>query len=143
MMDAARTTARISDAYRVYCRVATALFLINTVYPVTTKLLQDRLAEDWFHSALHLGSGLLGAYAGWCASSLAPAKLYTWGIALGYLALGSYGWFTRGLFLGTPLAIPLGIADNVFHLLLSASAIPAITLATRRPSEAVRESRRP
>ncbi len=55
---------RMNQAYLLYCRIAAVVFVINTVYPVTTKLLQERLAEDWLHSVLHLGSALLGAYAG-------------------------------------------------------------------------------
>ncbi len=54
----------MNKAYRLYCRIVTVVFVINAVYPVTTKLLQERLAEDWLHSVLHLGSALLGAYAG-------------------------------------------------------------------------------
>ncbi len=38
-------------AYRLYCQIATVVFVINTVYPLTTKLLQERLAEDWLQTA--------------------------------------------------------------------------------------------
>ena len=133
----------MNKAYRLYCRIATVVFVINTLYPVTIKLLQERLAEDWLHSALHLCSALLGAYAGWYASNIAPAKLFTWGIGLLYLALGVYGWFTPGLLLGTPFAIPLGIADNVFHLILSLPALAIVVLDTRsRFLQAAKTSRR-
>ena len=50
--------------YRLYCQIAALVFVLVTVYNVPTKLLHGRLADDWTHSLLHLGSGLLGAYVG-------------------------------------------------------------------------------
>ena len=132
----------MNRAYRLYCRIAAVVFVVNTVYPVITKLLQERLAEDWLHSALHLCSALLGAYAGWYAPNIAPAKLFTWAIGLLYFALGVYGWFVPGLLLGTPFAIPLGIADNVFHLLLSLPALAIVVLDVRRSLRSAKASRR-
>ena len=132
----------MNRAYLLYCRIATVVFVINTLYPVTTKLLQERLAEDWLHSVLHLCSALLGAYAGWFAPNIVPAKLFTWGIGLLYFALGVYGWFTPGLLLGTPFAIPLGIADNLFHLILSLPGLAIVVLDMRRSLRAAKASRR-
>jgi hypothetical protein len=109
-------------SYFQYCRIAAIVFLINAVYPVIVKAYQQRLGDDWFHSLLHLVSALFGAYAGWGSAGMLPAKVFTWGIGVLYLGLGVYGWFTPGLFLNSTLAIPLGIADNIFHLLLSAPA---------------------
>ena len=82
---------QMDRAYSLYCRIVAVVFVINTVYPLTSKLLQERLAEDWLHSVLHLCSALVGIYAGWYASNIAPAKVFTWGIGLLYLVLGSYG----------------------------------------------------
>ena len=130
-------------AYRLYCRIVTIVFILNTAYPLTTKLLQGRLAEDWLHTALHLCSALFGIYAGWYATSIAPAKVFTWGIGLLYLALGVYGWFTPGFLLHTPFAIPLGVADNVFHLSLSVPAMVIVALAIARSLHATSSSRRP
>ena len=76
-------------------------------------------------------SALFGIYAGWYASNVAPAKVFTWGIGLLYLVLGLYGWFTLGFLLHTPFAIPLGVADNVFHLLLSVPAVVIVFLDIR------------
>ena len=121
----------MNRAYRLYCRIATIVFVLNTVYPLTTKLLQERLAEDWLHSVLHLCSALFGIYAGWYAPNVTPAKVFTWSIGLLYLALGVYGWFTPGFLLDTPLAIPLRVADNVFHLILSVPALAIIVLHMR------------
>jgi hypothetical protein len=101
-------------------------FVLVTLYTVPTKLGQGRLGHDWAHSVLHLGSAVLAAYAGWLARSSAPARAVTWVIGVGYLALGVYGWFTRGLLLGTPLAIPLGVPENLFHLLLSVPALAVV-----------------
>ena len=124
-------------AYRLYCQIATVVFVINTIYPVITKLVQAGLAEDWLHSVLHLCSALVGGYAAWYARNIGPAKLFTWGIGLLYFALGVYGWFTPGLLLGTPLAIPLGAADNVFHLILSVPALVIVVLDVRMARPAV------
>jgi hypothetical protein len=96
--------------------------------------IEDRLAGDWMHSLLHLCSGLLGVYAGWLAAGAAPARLFTWGVGVLYLALGVHGSVGPGLLLGTPVAIPLGIADNLFHFALSlpALAVGLTDLARRR-----------
>ena len=134
---------QMDRAYRLYGRIATVVFGVNTVYPLATKLLQERLAEDWLHSVLHLCAALFGLYAGWYASNTAPAKVFTWGIGLLYLLLGLYGFFTSGLLLHTVLAIPLGVADSVFHLLLSVPALAIVVLAIRTSLKATSSSRRP
>jgi hypothetical protein len=98
------------------------VFLVFTVYPVVTKLIEQRLAHDWAHSALHLASAVVAAYAGWVARSTTLAVLYTWTIAVTYGVLGVLGWFIDGLLMGTPAAIPLGPVENVFHLVLGVAA---------------------
>jgi hypothetical protein len=118
----------VNRAYVAYCRIAAVIFIVNTVYPVTMKLLQHRLAHDWFHSFLHLLSALFGAYAGWRAKGPLPTRAFTWCIGALYFGLGMYGWFTPGLFLNSPLAIPLGTADNNFHLLVSLPALIIVVL---------------
>ena len=70
---------------------------------------------------------------GWAAAGVAPAKVFTWGIGMFYGALGVYGWFTPGFFLGTPFAIPLGAAENVFHLVLGIPAVIITVLGAARP----------
>ena len=114
-------------SYYTYCRFATVAFLIATVYPVTINLARHQIAHDWFHSLLHALSAVGGAYAGWLARSVGPAKLFTWTIGVLYLGLGIYGGFTPGLLMSSPLAIPLSASDNIFHLALSA---PALAIAT-------------
>lgn len=69
--------------YRRYCQAAAVAFVLVTLYTVPTKHLQGRLAHDWAHSVLHLCSALLAAYAGWRASSPAPARAVTWAIGVG------------------------------------------------------------
>jgi hypothetical protein len=76
---------------------------------------------------------VLTAYAGWLARSPTPARALTWALGVGYVTLGCYGWFTQGLLLGTPLAIPLGVPENLFHLLLS---VPALAVVLLRPRSA-------
>jgi hypothetical protein len=121
----------MEQAYRRYCRAAAVAFVLVTLYTVPTKLLQGRLGHDWAHSVLHLGSAVLAAYAGWPARSSAPARAVAWALGAGYLVLGCYGWFTRGLLLGTPLAIPLGLPENLFHLLLGVPALAIVLLDLR------------
>lgn len=127
-------------SYRLYCRLAAGVFIILTLYPAITKFLQERLAHDWLHSLLHLGSALFGVYAGWRATNVMPAKVFTWGIGVLYLGLGVYGWFTPGLFLNTHFAIPLGVVDNVFHLLLSAPALIILVLDLAKPQRLIASS---
>ena len=134
---------QMERAYRLYCRIVTVVLIIITVHPLTTKLLQERFADDWLHSVLHLGSALFGIYAGWYATNIAPAKVFTWGIGLLYLVLGVYGWFTPGFLLHTSFAIPLGVADNAFHLFLSVPAVVIVVLAIARALQATSSSRRP
>jgi len=55
-----------------------------------------------------------------------------------YLTLACYGWSRPGLLLGTPFAIPLGVAENLFHLTLSLPALAILLLhwagwSNRRP----------
>lgn len=118
---------------RVYCRIAAVVFLLFTVYPLITKLLEHRLAHDWTHGLLHLVSAAIGIYAGWFARSHIIAAIYTWTIAIVYTALGIGGWFIDGLFLGTIWAIPLAPVDHAFHLLLGLAAV-AVLLVDRQPA---------
>jgi hypothetical protein len=104
----------LEGAYRLYSRIAAIGFALITVYPVLVKLLEQRLAQDWLHSVLHLGSALLAAYAGWFAINILWAKGFTWAVGFLYLALGVYGWLASGLFLASRFAIPLGVADNLW-----------------------------
>jgi hypothetical protein len=112
----------------MYCRIAAVVFAVFTIYPVVTKALDHRLAHDWAHSALHLVSALVAAYAAWFGPPVV-ARLFVAAIAIGYTALGVFGWFTDGLFLGTAVAIPLGPVD-VFHLALGLPALVILVVAS-------------
>jgi hypothetical protein len=129
----------MQQSYRRYCQAAAVAFVLVTLYTVPTKLLQGRLEHDWAHSVLHVGSAALTAYAGWLARSPAPARALTWALGIGYFALGCYGWFTQGLLLGSPLAIPLGVPENLFHLLLSVPALAIVLLQLRSARSRVPE----
>jgi uncharacterized membrane protein YfcA len=130
--------SQMDHSYRLYCRVAAVVFIVITIYVPTVHALRHQLAGDWFHSVLHLISALLGAYAGWKATGIFPAKMFTWSIGVLYLGLGIYGWFTPGILMNSPLAIPLSARDNIVHLLLSgpALAIGAHDLLTSPQSSA-------
>ncbi|MQA87437.1 MAG: hypothetical protein GEV03_23120 [Streptosporangiales bacterium] len=116
----------MTRSYRYYCRIAAVVFTAYTVYPVVDKLIEERLAHDWAHSALHLLSALFAAWAGWGTRSVLPAKVFVWAVGGLYLVLGVVGWFIPGLVLTTPFAIPLGPPENVFHLVLG---VPAAIVA--------------
>jgi hypothetical protein len=133
----------VDNAFVMYCRIAAAVFLLNTLYPITAKTLQGRLTDDWLHSALHLASALAALYAGWLAKGPIAAWVYTWAIGLGYLGLSIYGWFTPGFLLGTIFAIPLGPVDNIFHLLLSIPALTIVTLGLRSSRTVKRSGQKP
>ena len=113
----------VNPAYRTYCRVAAVAFTVITIYALAVTIIRQQLAHDWFHSVLHLTSALLGAYAGWKATDIVLARVFTWSIGALYLGLGTYGWFTPGLFMNSPFAIPLSAGDNIVHLLLSGPAL--------------------
>ena len=127
-------------AGRWYCRYVAVVFAGITAYTVVTKSLDGRLAGDWLHSVLHVASAAVAAYAGWAARRDLPSVVFTVLLATLYLGLGVLGWFVDGFFEGTPMAIPLGPADNVFHLLLGVAAV-AVLVTTRLPAAARNRSR--
>lgn len=96
-----------------------------------------RLAGDWLHTVLHLLSAAAAIHVGWLSRSTTPARVFTLAVALVYPLLGLVGWFTQGLLLGTVVALPLGAADNVFHLLLGVPAL-ALALGSARPAQRLR-----
>lgn len=120
--------ASVNRSYRLYCRIAAIAFMIITVYASAVNAVRHHQGHDWFHNVLHLMSAVCAAYAGWVAVGIVPARLFTWGIGLLYFVLGTYGWFTPGLLMNTPLAIPLSAGDNIVHLLL---AVPALVIIVR------------
>ena len=129
--------------FRRYCQTAAVIFILITMYTVATKLAQGRLGDDWLHSVLHLCSGLVGIYAGWLATGPAPAQGFTLAVGVLYSALGFYGWVRPGLLLGTPFAIPLGVAENVFHFALGVPAVAILLLHwAGRPGHRAGEDRR-
>ena len=81
----------MDEAYRLSSRVGTGLFILITAYTVPSKVAQERRVVVWLHSLLHLGSALVGAYAGWPSPSLLPAKAFTWGIGIVYFPPRVYG----------------------------------------------------
>jgi hypothetical protein len=116
----------VNRPYYLYCRVAAIVFAIITIYVLTANTVRQHLAHDWFHSVLPVTSAVLGAYAALKVTDVIPAKVFTWSIGVLYLGLGTYGWFTPGLFMNSPLAIPLSAGDNIVHLLRSGPALAIV-----------------
>ena len=121
--------------YRTYARVAAAAFFLVALYTLAVKLPGGEFERDWLHTALHIASGSLAAYAGWIATRAAAARTFTLGLTAVYGALGLGGWFVDGIFTGSTFRIPLAAADNVFHLLLAAGAVATAAAPRLRPSE--------
>ncbi len=122
----------VTRACRLFCRYAAVVFAGITAYSVATKGIDGRLAGDWMHSVLHIVSAGVALYAAWGARRGALAVMFTALLAVVYLGLGVLGWFIDGLLLGTPVAIPLGPADNVFHLLVGGAAAADLLGSTAR-----------
>ena len=116
----------IPGAYRRYCKIASVVFLLFTVYPVVTKLLDHRLAHDWLHSALHLASALLAAYAGW-AGRPAIARLYVREIGSSF----SSSWTVLD---GLPsqVIVPVATSDGAQHLVAVAENLFYISADAQR-----------
>ena len=121
--------------YRTYCRVAAAAFVLVVVYTALAKLAEGELGGDWMHTALHLATGAAAVHAGWLAARAVVAKAFTLALGAAYGALGVVGWFGDGLLMGSTFRIPLGAADNLFHLLLAVGAV-VTALAVRRSAAA-------
>ena len=125
----------MNRSYRLYSRIGAIAFIVLTVYVPAVDAVRHHQDHDWFHDVLHLMSAVCAAYAGLVAVSIVPARFFTWGIGLFYFALGTYGWFTPGLLMNTPLAISLSAGDNIVHLLL---AVPALVIMVRHLLKSVR-----
>ena len=116
--------------YRSYARGAAVVFLLVALYTLLAKVPSGQFARDWMHTALHVGTGSLAVYAGWIADRVTPAIAFTAGLALAYGTLGLFGWFRDGLLMDSALRIPLGAADNIFHLALALAAALTVAIAT-------------
>jgi hypothetical protein len=124
------------DVYRGFSRFAAVAFFLVAIYTLLVKVAGGDIRDDWSHTVLHVATGLFAVYAGWIAAGETAAVAFAWALALGYGGLGVVGWFIHGLLMNTTLRVPLGAADNVFHLFLGAGAIVAIAVAwawTERP----------
>ena len=123
-----------SHVYRRFCRAAALAFALVALYTLVVKAPSGGIERDWMHSVLHVLTGALAAYAGWVSADARAARLVAVAILVAYGALGIAGWFIDGLFLGSAWRIPLAVADNVFHLLLTAAA--AVVILRTRASPA-------
>jgi hypothetical protein len=126
-----------SESYRRFCRGAALGFALVAVYTLAVKVPSGDIERDWLHTALHLLTGAVAAYAGWIAADMALPRLLTVAILAGYGMLGVVGWFIDGLFLNTSIRIPLDVAGNLFHLLLAAAAATVIARARAAPAREV------
>ena len=124
---------RARRSTRSFARLAAAAFFLVAAYTVIAKVATGEIADDWMHSVLHVASGSLAVYAGWLARGSTPATVFAASVAVVYGVLGVTGWFVDGLFLTRPVRIPLGAADNVFHLVLAVLALAALVAVSMRP----------
>jgi hypothetical protein len=110
------------------------------LYTLVAKVPGGEIRDDWAHTLLHLASGAFAVYAGWIAASPTAAGALTWALAIGYGALGVAGWFLDGFLLDTTLRVPLGAADNIFHLVIGVGALVAIVASRSRDKPATKAS---
>jgi hypothetical protein len=120
-----------TDRSVLYCRIAAITFALVAGYTLVVKLPRGHMAHDWLHTVLHVITGLLAAYLGWIHRGAVAPRVFTFGVIAVYGLLGVVGWFVDGIALGSPFAIPLASADNVFHLALAATGVVMVALARR------------
>ena len=120
------------DRYVLSCRIAAVVFFLVALYTLAVKLPRGGMAHDWLHTVLHVVTGLAAAYLGWAHRGSAAPRIFAVGVIAVYGLLGMVGWFIDGIALGTRFAIPLGPAENVFHLGLAAVGLAVLALARRR-----------
>jgi uncharacterized membrane protein YfcA len=125
--------------YRVFCRALVVALAGVVLYSVATKLAAGELRDDWAHTALHVATGAAAALAARRQVGEAWAQAVTFGVLVGYGILGAVGGRVDGLLLGSELAIPLGPADDAFHLALAfAAAVVAASPRQRTRDEPAR-----
>lgn len=116
--------------YVIYCRFSAVVFLLVSLYTLAVKIPSGGLADDWLHTSLHVATAALALHLGWVRTRGAGPVLYTWSVVTVYGLLGVAGWFIDGIAMGTLVRVPLGAADNVFHLLLAGTGV-AVGLQAR------------
>lgn len=117
--------------YALYCRLAGIVFFLVVVYTLVLKL-PTGLAGDRVHTLLHVITGSVALYLGWSQGRRLAKSLFTITVAIAYGVLGMSGWFVDGIALDSNYAVPLGPADNVFHLLLALTAAWVVVASKRR-----------
>ena len=120
-----------SGGYRSFARAAALAFAAVAAYTLGVKLPVGELSRDWAHTALHVATGFMAAYAGRGAADARAARGFTLALVTVYGAPGVAGWFVDGLLTSTVLRIPLGAADHVFHLLLAVGGAATIASGER------------
>jgi hypothetical protein len=118
--------------YVRFCRIAAVVFGLVAAYTLVAKVPQGGMAHDWLHTALHIVTWALAVYLGWFRRGSVTQRAFTVGVVAVYGLLGIVGWFIDGIALHTTFAIPLAVADNVFHLALALVGLSFIAVASRR-----------
>lgn len=135
---ASSRTTRSSDLYVSFSRTVGIVFFLVALYTVAVKLPADGLAEDWAHTAFHVVTGGLAVILGWLSPSRLAPNAFTWAVVCFYGLLGVVGWFIEGIAMEYRFRIPLGIADNVFHLGVSVTGLGFLVQAGRARRSATR-----
>ena len=71
-----------SQLYSRFCRGAAFAFALVAVYTVVVKAPTGGMERDWMHTALHILTGAVAAYAGWISADLAAARLFAVAIVI-------------------------------------------------------------
>ena len=72
-----------SGGYRSFARAAALAFAAVAAYTLGVKLPVGELSRDWAHTALHVATGFMAAYAGRGAADARAARGFTAGAGNG------------------------------------------------------------
>ncbi|HWO76668.1 MAG TPA: DUF4383 domain-containing protein [Bacillus sp. (in: firmicutes)] len=112
----------------VYVRLISILFIIQASFGIFQKLYEGR-TDDLVHNILHALIGIIGALSSFGENKFVKSRKFLLGLSLFYFCLGLIGWFWPNPF----GLIPLGVADNIFHVLVGLLSFAVyLTLGERK-----------
>lgn len=115
----------------LYVRLISILFIVQASFGIFLKLYKGE-TDDLVHNGLHGLIGIIGILSSFGESKFVNSRKFLLGFSLFYTSLGLIGWFWPNPF----GLIPLGVADNVFHILVGLLSFAVyLTLGERKNRE--------